>query len=116
MDMRFGTWNIQSLFRVGSLMTVSRELSRYRLNLVGAAGGQMGGQWQCTSRGIRTLYGKGNENHELGTGFLCIREWEGRWEVGENCITRSCIIIKSRRMRWVGHVERMGEKRNVYRL
>jgi hypothetical protein len=25
-------------------------------------------------------------------------------------------IIKSRRMKWVGHVARMGEKRNVYRL
>jgi hypothetical protein len=25
-------------------------------------------------------------------------------------------IIKSRRMRWVGHVTRMGEKRNVHRL
>jgi hypothetical protein len=25
-------------------------------------------------------------------------------------------IIKSRRVRWVGHVARMGEKRNVYRL
>jgi hypothetical protein len=25
-------------------------------------------------------------------------------------------IIKSRRMRWVGHVARMGEKRNTYRI
>jgi hypothetical protein len=25
-------------------------------------------------------------------------------------------IIKVRRMRWVGHVTRMGEKRNAYRL
>jgi hypothetical protein len=25
-------------------------------------------------------------------------------------------IIKLRRMRWVGHVARMGQKRNVYRL
>jgi hypothetical protein len=25
-------------------------------------------------------------------------------------------IIKSRRMRWVGHVARMGEKKNAYRL
>jgi hypothetical protein len=25
-------------------------------------------------------------------------------------------LIKSRRMRWAGHVARMGEKRNVYRL
>jgi hypothetical protein len=26
------------------------------------------------------------------------------------------IIIKSKRMRWAGHVARMGEKRNLYRL
>jgi hypothetical protein len=25
-------------------------------------------------------------------------------------------IMKSKRMRWVGHVARMGEERNVYRL
>jgi hypothetical protein len=25
-------------------------------------------------------------------------------------------IVKSRRVRWAGHVARMGEKRNVYRL
>jgi hypothetical protein len=25
-------------------------------------------------------------------------------------------IIKSRRMRWAGHVERMGEKRNEYKI
>jgi hypothetical protein len=25
-------------------------------------------------------------------------------------------MIRSRRMRWAGHVARMGEKRNVYRL
>jgi hypothetical protein len=25
-------------------------------------------------------------------------------------------VIKSRRMRWAGHVSRMGEKRNAYRL
>jgi hypothetical protein len=33
--------------------------------------------------------------------------------VGESCILRSIIrMIKSRRMRWTGHVARMGEKRN----
>jgi hypothetical protein len=34
MDMRFGTWNTRSLYRVYSLKTVSRELSMYRLDLV----------------------------------------------------------------------------------
>jgi hypothetical protein len=35
-----------------------------------------------------------------------------------NLYTSSSIIriIKSRRMRWEGHVARIGEKRNVYRL
>jgi hypothetical protein len=35
MDMRFGLWNVRSLYREGSLMTVSRELARYKLDLVG---------------------------------------------------------------------------------
>jgi hypothetical protein len=34
MDMRFGTWNVRSLYRAGSLMTVSWELARYKLDLV----------------------------------------------------------------------------------
>jgi hypothetical protein len=34
-DMRFGTWNIRNLYRAGSLMTVSKELSKYKLDLVG---------------------------------------------------------------------------------
>jgi hypothetical protein len=29
--MRFGTWNVRSLYRAGSLMTVPRELARYKL-------------------------------------------------------------------------------------
>jgi hypothetical protein len=29
----------------------------------------VGGQWHRTRRGIHILYGKGNENHELGTVF-----------------------------------------------
>jgi exonuclease III len=34
-DMRLGTWNVRSLYRAGSLVTVSKELSKYRLDLVG---------------------------------------------------------------------------------
>jgi exonuclease III len=33
--MRFGTWNVRSLNRSGSLTTVARELARYKLDLVG---------------------------------------------------------------------------------
>jgi hypothetical protein len=34
MDMRFRLWNVRSMNSVGSLMTVSRELSKYKLDLV----------------------------------------------------------------------------------
>jgi hypothetical protein len=33
--MGFGTWDIRSLYRAGSLFRVSREVSRYGLDLVG---------------------------------------------------------------------------------
>jgi hypothetical protein len=35
MDVRFEIWNVRSVYGVGSLMTVSRELSRYKLDLAG---------------------------------------------------------------------------------
>jgi hypothetical protein len=35
MDMRFGTWNVRSLYRIGSLTTVARELGKCTLELVG---------------------------------------------------------------------------------
>jgi hypothetical protein len=39
MDMRFGTWNVRSLYRAGSLRTVAEEISKYKLDLVGAPDG-----------------------------------------------------------------------------
>jgi hypothetical protein len=35
MYMRFENWNVGSLYRAGSLVTVSKELSNYKLDLVG---------------------------------------------------------------------------------
>ena len=34
-ETRFGTWNVRSLFRAGSLIAAARELARYELDLVG---------------------------------------------------------------------------------
>jgi hypothetical protein len=35
MDMRFGTWNVRSMYRAGSLVTVAKKLSKYELDIVG---------------------------------------------------------------------------------
>jgi hypothetical protein len=34
-DMSFGTWNVISLYRTGSLMTIVKEISKHKLDLVG---------------------------------------------------------------------------------
>jgi exonuclease III len=35
MDMRFGTWNVRSLYRIRSLKRVARELGKCKLYVVG---------------------------------------------------------------------------------
>jgi hypothetical protein len=73
MDLRFGTWNVRSLYRAGSLTTVASKISKYKLDLVGvqirwdSGGTEPAGKYTF-------FYDKGNENHELGTHFLYIGE------------------------------------------
>jgi hypothetical protein len=63
MDMRFGTWNVRSLYTAGTLMTVSREVSRYKVNLVGeqevsweGSGTVQAGEYAFfKERGMRTM-------------------------------------------------------------
>jgi hypothetical protein len=68
MDMKFGTWTIRSVYRAGSLMTVSRELSKYKLDLMIVEEVT----WMAVAlkqQENTLLYGKGNENHVMGAVF-----------------------------------------------
>jgi hypothetical protein len=66
MDTRFGTSNARSLHRAGSLVSASKELSKYKFNLLGVwevGGTKPEGEYI-------SVYRKRNENPELGTVFL----------------------------------------------
>jgi hypothetical protein len=57
-------------------MTVSRELARYKLDLVAVQEIGWEGSGIEPAREYTFFYGKGNDNHELGSVFFffCIRE------------------------------------------
>jgi hypothetical protein len=63
--MRLGTWNVRSLYRAGSLVTVSKEPSKYKLDLVGVQEVRREGSGTEHAGEYTFFYGKENENHEL---------------------------------------------------
>jgi exonuclease III len=58
--MRFRTWNVSSLYRAGSLVTVSKELSKYKLDLVGVQEVRWEGGGTSPIGKYTFLYGKVN--------------------------------------------------------
>jgi hypothetical protein len=74
MGMRFGTWNVRSLYKIGSLKTVARELGKYKLDLVGAQEVRWEKGGTERAEGCTFFCGQGNGDRQLRTGFLYIRE------------------------------------------
>jgi hypothetical protein len=70
MDMRFGTLNVRSRYRAGSLRVVAKEISKYTLKLMGVqeVGSDRGGTEPAGE--YTFFYGKVNEIYELSTGFF----------------------------------------------
>jgi hypothetical protein len=70
MGMRFCVWNVRSVYRAGLLMAVAKEISKYKLNLVEVQEVRRDRGGTEPADEYTYLYGNGNENHDLGTGFF----------------------------------------------
>ena len=69
-DLRVGMWNVRSLYRADSHTASAKELARCKLDLGGVQEVRWGNRGTVRAGDCNSFYGKGNENHQLGTGFL----------------------------------------------
>jgi exonuclease III len=57
--MSFGTWNVRSLYKSESLMTVARKLAKYKLDLVGVQEVRWDKEGTVRAGQYTFVYGKG---------------------------------------------------------
>jgi hypothetical protein len=70
MGMRFSIWNIRSLYRAGYIMTVSKELSVCKLDLMGVQEVKWDGGGTEPEGEYTFFYGRGTRNM-IRYSFLC---------------------------------------------
>jgi hypothetical protein len=73
--MIFGVWNVRGMCRSGSITTVARELTRYKLDLVGVQEIRSD-KGHCKIRGLFSFYGK----------EMKIIKWEQKFCTPQNII------------------------------
>ena len=89
--MSIGTWNVTSLYRTGAVILVAQELAKCRLDLVGVQEARLDENGISPIGDYMLFHWKGNNNHQLGTGFFIhkrIKSAKRKW----NLLVTGCIF------------------------
>jgi len=65
--MKSGTWNVRSLYRVGSIKAAARKLARYKLEVVGV----QEISWDKEGKGIIIFLRERKQESSAGIRFFC---------------------------------------------
>jgi exonuclease III len=68
--MRFGTWNVRSLYRASSFTAAARKLAKYKSDLVDEQEVRWDKGGTVRAGDYNFFYGRGKENHQMGIGFF----------------------------------------------
>jgi hypothetical protein len=68
--MRFGTWNVRSLYSAGLFTVAARDLARYKLDLMGVHEVRWDREGTVTAGEYNFFLWKGNEKYQLGKEFI----------------------------------------------
>jgi hypothetical protein len=81
-DVRFGVWNVRSLYSAGLLTAAARELARYKLDLVGVQEVRWDKGGTVSARDFNFLYGYLGDPDVDGRIILrwIFRKWNGSVE------------------------------------
>ena len=71
--MKFGTWNVMSLYRAGYLILLNSEIDKKRMDLI-VQEVNLEGNGTLESENYILFCGEGNANHQLETGFIVHRQ------------------------------------------
>ncbi|XP_045458539.1 craniofacial development protein 2-like [Melitaea cinxia] len=78
-DFRIASWKVRSLYRLGAIYQVNKELYRYNIGIVALQEVRWPGRGECNVDNQSVLFYSGGEEgeHKYGTGFMVAKKFMG---------------------------------------